>query len=128
MHTDASTQPHRGHGRALREELGVGADAHLEVLGPHLTPEEDVLDACGLCRAGTDAAKVRPHDGLDRSPRAVGQGGVAASALLDDALEQARYEGDAARLDGLQIARREEPRARGVARARGSSRRAICRP
>src|SRR5262249_60399792 len=53
MHADAGTQPHRGHGRALGEELGVGADAHLEVLGPHLTPEEDVLDARGLGRAGT---------------------------------------------------------------------------
>src|SRR5262249_61368044 len=67
--------------------------------------------------AGPDAAKAGSHDALDPSSRAVGQGGVAASALFDDALEQARYEGDATRLYGLQIARREEPRARGVARA-----------
>src|SRR6266571_228894 len=39
-----------------------------------------------------------------------------ARALLDDPLEQARDERDAARLHSLEIARREEPRLRAVAR------------
>ena len=73
--------------------------------------------ARGLRRAGLDAAQVGSHDRLDLAARPVGQGRVALGALLDHALEQARHEGDAARLDRVQVGGREEPRPRGVARA-----------
>ncbi len=48
MYAHASAQAHRGHGRTLGEELGIGTDSHLEVLRPHVPGDEDVLDAGGL--------------------------------------------------------------------------------
>src|SRR5204862_5796409 len=66
--------------------------------------------------AGRGAAKIRSDDRLGLASGAVGERGVPARALLDDPLEQARDERDAARLHGLEIARREEPRLRAVAR------------
>ena len=111
MYAHAGAQADRGHGRTLGEELGIGADPDLEILRPHVPGDEDVLDAGGFRRAGTDAAEIRPDDGLDVAPGAVGEGGIAPRPLFDDALEKARDEGDAARLHGLEIARGEEPRA-----------------
>ena len=92
MDTHARAQAHRGHGRTLGEELGIGTDAHLEVLRPHVPGDEDVLDAGGLGEPGLDAAQIGPDDGLDLSPHALGQRGVAPRPLLDDALEEARDE------------------------------------
>ena len=116
MDPHTGTEPHRCHRGALREQLRVRADADLEVLRPHALGHEHVLDARGFGRAGTDAAKIRSDDRLDLASGAVGERGVPARALLDDPLEQARDERDAARLHGLEIARREEPRLRAVAR------------
>jgi hypothetical protein len=114
---DACAEADCGHRRTLREQLGVGADADLQVLRPHPPGDEDLLHARRLRRAGPDPAQVGPDDRLDLAPGAVGQRGVAVRALLDHALEQARDERHAARLHGLEIARRQEPRPRAVARA-----------
>ena len=115
MDAHAGAQAHRGHGRALREQLRVGPDAHLEVLRPHALGDEHVLDAGGFGGARLDAAEIGPDDGLDLSSHALGQRGVAPRPLLDDALEEARDERHAARLDRVQVARREEPRLRRIA-------------
>ena len=77
------------------------------------------FDASGLGRARPNPAQVRADDGLDLSPDAVGQRGVAWS-LLDHALEQARDVGDAAGHDRVQVARGQEPRARRIAMALGA--------
>src|SRR5258705_13667661 len=99
MDAYAGAQAHRGHGRALREQLRVGPDAHLEVLRPHALGDEHVLHAGGFGGAWLDTAEIGPDDGLDLSAHAVRQRGVAPRALLDDALEEARDERHAARLD-----------------------------
>jgi hypothetical protein len=117
MDANPGAGAHRGHGRALREQFRVRADADLEVRGPHAPADQDLLDARRLRGTGLDPAQIRPDDGLDLTPRPVGEGGVPARPLLDDALEQARHERHPAGLHCLQIAGREQPWLRGIALA-----------
>jgi hypothetical protein len=95
--------------RALREDLGVGPDAHFEVLGPHAARDQHLLEPHRVGRTGADGVKAAADHGQDRRPQAVGLAGISPRLLLDHALEQAGDERDAARLHGLQIAGGEQP-------------------
>ena len=77
MDADTRAEAHRGHRRALREQLRVRADADLEVLRPHPLRDEHLLDARRLRRAGLHPAEVRADDRLDLLAGALGQGGIA---------------------------------------------------
>ena len=94
--------------RRLGEDLGVGPDADLEVLRPHLLREQQFLELHRLRRAGLDLRRGRrrppPPPGAHRLRRRR----VAARLLLDHALEHARGEGHAGGLDRLQVAGREQ--------------------
>ncbi len=117
MDAHARTGAHRGHGRALGEELRVRADADLEVLRPHALGDQDLLDPRRLGRAGLHPAQVRAHGRLDLPARPLGQRRVAPGPLLDHALQQARHERDAAGLHRLQVRGGQQPRAARVPRA-----------
>ena len=112
---DVRAGANRGHRLTLGENLRVGTDADLEILGPHALRDQHVLEPARLVRARPDLLQVRADDRRDRRAQAFGSSRVAACLFLDDALEQARDEGDAARLDRLQVARREQPRRVAVA-------------
>ncbi len=111
-----------GHRLTLREDLGVRSDANLQVLGPHALLDQHVLEPARFVRAGTYLLQVGADDGSDRRPQALGLPGVASRLLFDDALEEARHKRDAARLDGLEVARREEPRHVALPRVRAGVR------
>ena len=114
MDADVRTAAHGRQRLPLGENLGVGTNADLEVLRPHALCDQGVLDRARLRRAGTEVTQVAADDGHDRLPHRLGLARVAAGLLLDDALEQAGHERDAARLDRLQVARRQQPRQRGI--------------
>ena len=99
----------RGHRLRLGEDLGVGADADLEVLAPGALADQHLLQRHRLGRAGLQRRQVvadQPgHLGADR--RRGGQ--VAAGALLDHPLQHGDREGHAGRLQRLQIDRRQQP-------------------
>jgi hypothetical protein len=98
----------RGHRLRLGEDLGIGADADLEIGRPLALGDEDTLELLGLRRAGRDLRQVgadrRGHLLADR----VGGGGIAARLLLDHALDHALREGDAGGLERLQVGGREQ--------------------
>ena len=61
---------------------------------------------------GRTLDRLSPITRDDRAADALGLRRIAARLLLDHALEHARDEGDARRLDRLQVARRQQPRLR----------------
>ena len=109
MDADFRAGADRRHRLALGEDLRVGTDADLEILRPHALRDEHVLEPPRLLGARPDSLQVVADDGRDRAAQAFRLAGVAARLLLDDAFEQAGDEGDAAGLDRLEIAGREEP-------------------
>ena len=102
----------RRHRLALGEHLGVGADADFQILRPGAGLDQRILEPHRRGRARLAAcSRSSPstlHDLLARLRRAFA---AAARALLDHALEQRLREGDARRLDRLQIDGREQARA-----------------
>ena len=110
MDADFGARADGRHRLSLGEDLGVWTDADLQVLGPHALGDQDVLEPARFVRAGPNLLQVGADDRRDRRSQAFGFAGVASRLLLDDAFEQAGHEGDAAGLDGLQVARREQPR------------------
>ena len=102
--------PTDGQHLALGEDLGVRPDADLEILRPQALLLQQLLQLHRLRRAGLDLLDRAAERALD-----LGAGGRrtlrrAACLLLDHALEQRDREGDAGRLHGLQVDRREQPR------------------
>jgi hypothetical protein len=109
QHADLRARPHRGHGRRLGEDLGVGTYAHLQVLRPLAALDQFGLQPGGLGRARAQARQVGADQRLHADADFLGAAGVAARLFLDHPLQQADGEGDARRLDGLQVARRQQP-------------------
>ena len=108
------------HRLALGEDLGVGADADLEVLAPEALGLERRLGGGGLGAARVDVAQDGADQAGDAGADRLGAVGVAGGALLDDALDHRAGEGDAAGLQRLQVAGGEQARAVGaVAAGRG---------
>ena len=106
------------HRRRLREDLGVRADADFEVLAPHALLDHHRLEPRRLLRARLELREIVPDEPRDLGPDRRRRVRIAARALLDDALEHRDDEGDAGRLDGLQVDRREKPGLAAVARIR----------
>ena len=108
-----------GHRRRLGEHLGVGADADLEILRPHLLLDEEPLQRHRRLGARLEPGEVvadrRRHLGADRG----GLLGRAARLLLDHPLEHRDREGDAGRLHRLEVDRREQKGLARVARCAG---------
>ena len=101
--------------RRLGEDLGVGADADLEILAPGALGDQHLLEPHGLGRTGLELPQVVAAQGLDFAADDGGGGRLALGALFDDALDHRNREGDAGRLDDLQVHRRQQPRPGGVA-------------
>src|SRR6185437_9663505 len=108
---DSSTQPHAGEDRRLREDLGIRPDADLEVLRPEALLAQHALRVQRLGGAGTNRRDTAAQSLDDERADLGGAGGIATDAFLDDPFDQAVDEGDAARLDHLQVNRREQVRA-----------------
>ena len=105
-------------GLGLGEDLGIGPDADLEVLGPGAARDQRRLEPHGLVGAGAQLREILAHQGHDLGPDA-GRGGVVAPrTLLDDAFEHRHREGDARRLHGLEVDGGEQPGPAGVAALR----------
>ena len=99
----------RGHRRGLGEDLGVRPDADLEILAPGALRDQHLLEMHRLGRAGLELGQIVADELADLLADRRGRGRVAARLLLDDALQHRDGEGDARRLHGLQIERREQP-------------------
>ena len=98
----------RRHGRRLGEDLGIGADADLEIGRPGVACHQRLLQRLGLGRARLDGADVGADDLVQLLAHLLGAPGIALGVLLDQPFEQAHREGDAGRLDRLQVDRRQE--------------------
>jgi hypothetical protein len=107
---DFGAQTHGGHRLRLGENLGIGTDAHLQILGPGALPDQRFLHLRGLGRAGTNLRQVVADHRDDFPAHGDRLGRIATRLFLDDALERAGDERDAGGLQCLQIARRQEPR------------------
>ena len=97
-----------GHRLALGEDLGVGADADLEVLAPQALVLERLLGGGGGVAARHDVAERGADQAGDAVADLLGAGRVAGGALLDDALDHRAGEGDAAGLERLEVAGSEK--------------------
>ena len=105
---DLRAVAHRGHGRRLGEDLGVGADADLEIGRPGAARHQGLLERLGLGRARLDGGDVGADDLVQLLAHLLGARRIALGVLLDQPLEQAHREGDAGRLDRLQVDRRQK--------------------
>jgi hypothetical protein len=112
---DVGARAHRGQHRRLAEDLGVGPDAHFQVLRPEALLLQERFQAQGLGGSRLDGREVgadlRDHARTDFLCLAR----VAVSLLFDHALDQAGGEGHAGCLHHLQVARREEEGPGGIA-------------
>ena len=110
QHADRRAGADRGHRRRLGEDLGVRPDADFEILRPQALFLQQLLQLHRLRRTWLDLldrAAERLFDvgtSLHRALRGT------ARLLLDHALEQRDRKGDAGRLDGLKVDRREQKR------------------
>ena len=102
MQADIRAGANRGQGLGLGEDLGVGTDADFQILRPGTVLDERLLEARYGLGSGLDRRKVAADGLADTRTHLVLPGGVATGLFLDDPLEQADREGDAAGLDGLQ--------------------------
>jgi hypothetical protein len=105
----------RRHGLRLGEDLGIRADADLEILRPQALLLKHAFDMRRLRRAGDQRGNAVADDGGDAGADLLGAGGVACRAFLDHALDHAAREGDAAGLDRLQVAGGQQPWVGGIA-------------
>ncbi len=110
MDADLGADADRRHRRRLGEDLGVRSDADFEILRPGALRDQRLLDARRLVRSRAHVREIVADQRDERRAHRLGLRRIAARLLLDHALQHARHERDAARLDRLQVARREEPR------------------
>jgi hypothetical protein len=99
----------RRHRLRLGEDLRVRPDADLEVLRPEPARRQRRFQRLGRRRAGADAGQIPAQQAAQVGAQRLGGVRIALGALLDHPLDQAVGEGDARRLDGRQVARREQP-------------------
>ena len=110
MDADLGAGADRGHRLRLGEDLGIGSDAHFEVLRPRALADQHLLQFGRLGRAGADRGEVVADHRDNRGAHGFRPRRIAARLFLDHPFERARDERDAARLDRLQVARRQQPR------------------
>ncbi len=113
VQADGGAVADRGHGRGLGEDLGIRADADLEILRPQVFGLEQAFDLGRLGRAGFQVAQAVADGGGDALADGVGAGGVAGGAFLDHPFDHRAGEGDAAGLDRLKVGGGEEVQAVG---------------
>ena len=101
---------HRRHGLRLGEDLGILADADLQVLRPRPGRDQRLLQFQRLRRTGLQLAQVPAKLFLHLRANGVGLLRRALRLLLDDALHHGAGERHAGSLDGLQIDGRQQPR------------------
>ena len=109
MNADVRAGADRREHRHFGEDLRIRTDAHFEILRPRAACDQCLLDAIGLGGAGNDVRQVGAEDARQRGADFLRLGRIAACLFFDHAFEQARHESDAACLDHLQVARREQP-------------------
>ena len=109
MDADLGEVADRGHRRRLGEDLGVRPDADLEILRPHALLDEQLLQRHRLRRAGLQPGEVVADQPADLGAHFRRVLGRAARLLLDHPLQHRHGEGDARRLDRLQVDRRQQP-------------------
>jgi hypothetical protein len=110
QHTDRGAGADSRHGRRLGEDLGVRPDADLEILRPQALGLQHALEVLRLRRSGHQPVDCATERGLDLGAHCDRGFRLAARLLLDQSFEQRLREGDARRLDRLQVDRRDEPR------------------
>ena len=108
-------------GCALVKISASGADADFEILAPRALLDQHPLQLHRLRRAGLRGGEIAADQPVDLGTDGGGRCHVAARPLLDHALQHRDREGDAARLDRLQVDRGQQPRV-----ARGRASRAAC--
>ncbi len=101
----------------LGEDLGVGADADLQVLGPQALLLQQGFQGHGLGGARADVREVLADQRLHLAAQLLCARCVAARLFLDHALDHAGGEGHAGGLDHLQVAGREQEGQGGIAGA-----------
>jgi hypothetical protein len=114
VQADVRAVADRRHRLRLGEHFGVGADAHFHVLRPGAAFDELLLELFRFRRTRLDRRQVGADILQQRGAQFLGAAGVAAGLLFDHAFQQADRECDAASLEGLHVARRQQTRRLGV--------------
>src|SRR5262249_219840 len=109
LRQNADGLPGTDRGKRLRfgEDFRVRPDADLEILRPVTQLDEPLLQAQCFRRTGHDLLERRAQRLLELRSQSIRTLRVAGGAILEDTLEQRTYEGDTARFDRLDVARRE---------------------
>src|SRR5579864_7912125 len=110
MDTDLRSEPDRGQGLRLGEDLGVGANANLKVSRPRALSDKYLLESQRIRRARPDVGEVVADDRNDGLAHRLRFSRIAACLFLDDPLKHTGDESYPTRLDRLQVAGSEEPR------------------
>ena len=95
----------RGHRLALGEDLGIRTDPDFQVLAPGALRDQHLLQLRRLRGPGPQFRQVVADQPLHLRADRRGSVQVAAGTLLDHAFQHRNGEGDAGRLDGLQVDR-----------------------
>ena len=98
-----------GHRLGLGEDLGVGTDADFEILAPGALLDQHRLSRAASGEPGLSLREIVADQRVDLGADLGGGGRIAARPLLDDALDHRDGEGDARRLDRLQVDRGKQP-------------------
>ena len=109
MQAGMGTHPYRRHRLRLGENLGILADADLQILRPCALGDQHGFQPHGFGRAGFQPRQVIAHQRRNFRPDGGGGAIVAARLLLDHPLQHRHGEGDAGGLDGLQVHRGQQP-------------------
>ncbi len=94
--------------RRLSEDLRVRADRDLEILRPHAIVDQRSLERGGVGAAGHHRPDASANPRFEPAAHLSGNRGVAARAFLDHALQRGDGEGDARRLDALEVDRAQQ--------------------
>ncbi|MNT15990.1 hypothetical protein D3C72_1510730 [compost metagenome] len=116
MHADVRPRAHARQGLALRENLGVGTDADLQILAPGAGFDQGLFQRRRFRRTGLQTTQIVTHQITDMIADARRRRQVAARPLLDHPLQHGGDEGHARRLHRLKVDGRQEPGPRRIAR------------
>ncbi|MDR6355277.1 hypothetical protein Q3H58_001948 [Pseudomonas psychrotolerans] len=101
MDADGAARADRGQHRRLGEDLGIRADAHLQVLRPQALLDQQRLERLGTRTARLQALQVSAYHPLHLLADGRGAPGIATGLFLDHPLQHAGDEGHPGGLDHL---------------------------
>ena len=111
-HADLRSPADARQWRGLRENLGVRADRHFEILRPQIFFDQRLLESRRSLTSRNDRPDAPADSLLKLVAKRSSQPVIPPRALLDHSFDRRDGESDARRFDGLQVHGREEPLSR----------------